>query len=88
MMRILFHILRQLLWRFSGGLLLHQLVRYVLDVMSTGLSRSSSAGGAHYIDTDDIYNGHLVPRGTMVLANQWLGLMCLPSIPVRQLIFR
>jgi hypothetical protein len=45
-------------------------------------TRSTSAGVPHYIDTDDNYNGYLIPGQSMVMANQWLGHLCFPSMPV------
>jgi hypothetical protein len=50
-----------------------------LDLMATGLPRSSSAGVPHYIDTDDIYNGYHIPGQSVVLANSWLALSLVPS---------
>jgi hypothetical protein len=43
--------------------------------MSKGLIHSSFVGMPHYIDTDDIYNGYLVPGGSTVIANLWLAFL-------------
>jgi hypothetical protein len=41
------------------------------DLISAGLTHSSSGGVPHYIDTDDVYNGYLVPGRSMIIANLW-----------------
>jgi hypothetical protein len=55
-----------------------------LDWLSTGLTHSSFAGVPHYIDTDDIYNGYLIPGGSIVIANSWLVHLCLPRMGVHK----
>jgi hypothetical protein len=40
------------------------------------------AGLPHHIETDDIYNGYLVPGGSIIIPNQW-SLSYPPSMPVR-----
>jgi hypothetical protein len=56
--------------------------------MLTGLSRSHFAGAPHYNDTDDIYNGYLIPKGSMIIMNLWSVLLFLAGMPMNQLILR
>jgi hypothetical protein len=45
---------------------------YPLSIcVSEGLTRTYFAGVPHYVHTDDIYNGYLIPRQSMVIANSW-----------------
>jgi hypothetical protein len=39
--------------------------------VSTGLTDSYVCMLPHYINADDIYNGHLIPGGSIVIANLW-----------------
>jgi hypothetical protein len=48
-----------------------------LTLMLTDLTGSPFAGAPRYLDTDDIYNGYLIPGGSIVIMNLWLGLFCL-----------
>jgi hypothetical protein len=39
-------------------------------------------GLPHYINMDDIYNGYLIPGGSIVILNLWLVILHLESMPV------
>ena len=47
-----------------------------LILMSTDLTRSHFAGAPRYLDTDDIYDGDLIPGGSIVIMNIW-SVLCL-----------
>jgi hypothetical protein len=50
--------------------------------MSTALTHFSFEGAPRYLNTDDIYNGYLIPGGSIVLMNIWSVLLCFRRIPV------
>jgi hypothetical protein len=82
---ILFHMLPPLFWRFWGGLPLCPGVKR-LSWLDLNRSYSSFAGLPHYIDTDDIYNGYLIPGGSIIIANSWSVLLYHPRMPVHELL--
>jgi hypothetical protein len=47
--------------------------------MLTDLNHPSFIGLPHYIDTDDIYNGNLIPGGSIIIMNLWSVLFYLRS---------
>ena len=53
-------------------------------LISTRLIQSYYVGVPHSIDTDDIYNGYLIPGESIIMANIWLVLLyllCVSSQP-------
>jgi hypothetical protein len=48
-----------------------------LILIALGLTHT---GAPHYLDRDDVYNGYLIPGGSIVIVNLWLVLFCLRSI--------
>jgi hypothetical protein len=53
-----------------------------------GLACSYFAVPPHCNDVDDIYNGYLIPKGSIIIMNLWSVFWCLPGLPVDQLILR
>jgi hypothetical protein len=62
------------------------------DIFSTliqleiGHTCSYYAVPPHCNDVDDIYNGYLIPKGSIIIMNLWSVFLCLPGMPVDQLI--
>ena len=53
-----------------------------------GLTCSYFAVPPHCNDADDIYNGYVIPKGSIIIMNLWSVFLCLVSMPVNQLILR
>jgi hypothetical protein len=51
----------------------------LMILISTILIHSFCVALPHYIDTDDLYNGYLIPGRSVVIPNVWSVLLCFPS---------
>ena len=44
---------------------------FTLNIANLHSFSLSLVGVPHYIETDDIYNGYLIPAGSIVMPNIW-----------------